>query len=431
MALTEQAAMRQFIELHGNDLRYNHTSGRWLVWKDHYWCVDGTDLAFDWALQLARAIPQPDRDTHKIKFAGAIERAARAQREVATEQSEWDADPWLLGTPDGTVDLRTGELRGGKRSDMISRLTAVTPNENVECPRWLDFLDYAQDGNADMIAFLQRYCGYCLTGFTREEVLLYVYGKPGTGKGTFTKTVVSIMGDYARIVPADMFVNNSPKAEYYRADIAGRRLILASEPEAGSTWSEGFVNEITGSDRLPGRHPAGRPFDYNPTHKAMINGNVIPDLKGVATGLKRRLLLDAFDRIPLVPDERLKDALRDEYPGILRWAITGCLNWEEIGLSPPERIKADVADYFALRDTLARWIAECCDRIPTGTEAPSVLRASYNAWAIKSGERVLSFAQFHEAIKNCSDPTVRQGKTDGKRWVKGIILRVTDRDGPL
>jgi len=166
--------------------------------------------------------------------------------------------------------------RRRRRRDAPSR-----PAEIADCPVWEDFLDYALAGKRENIDFLQRYCGYCCTGVTMEEFPLYLVGQPGTGKGTFTKTFAGVLGNYAQSVPISMFTEAAWHAEYYRATLAGYRLILASEPEKDSFWSEGFVNEVTGSDRLNGRHPAGRPFTFDPTHKLLLQGPVLPDLKGV------------------------------------------------------------------------------------------------------------------------------------------------------
>src|SRR5262249_9745260 len=148
-----------------------------------------------------------------------------------------------------------------KASDLISKSTAIAPSERADCKLWIDFLLYALNGNEEIIEYLQRYSGYCLTGLTRDESLMYLAGKEGTGKGVFTKTIYGIMGDYAGIVPITMFTDPGWRAlEYYRAELVGKRLVLASEPNQDTAWNEGFVNEITGSDRLSGRHPRGKPF---------------------------------------------------------------------------------------------------------------------------------------------------------------------------
>jgi putative DNA primase/helicase len=324
------------------------------------------------------------------------------------------------------VDLKTGILRDGRPEDLISRVTAVTPADAADCPCFLAFLTYALNNNAENIGFFLRYFGYGLTGLTDEEMLLVMWGLPGAGKGTAVKTIRAIMGDYAGVLPVSMFgARQSDKLEYYRARLVGLRLVLASEPEKDAQWSEAFVNEITGSDPVHARHPGGRPFDFDPTHKLAINGNNIPNLKGFGTGIKRRLAILPFERPPERPNKKLKTELRAEYPGILRLMIDGCLAWQDRGLDPPPDVKAAVAEYFARQNVVARWLEECCDLLHTASSRPSELRASYNAWAQKNAEKPMGTVDFHDVIENLgkADPTIRQVTINGYGYVRGIAIK--------
>ena len=411
-------------------MRYNHDGKTWLIWRGHRWRSDMKQRVFAMILLFCRDNLPKNKTYQKIRFAEAIEKAARAQHEVATVQQQWDCDPWLLGTPEGIVDLRTGQTRQGKPEDMISKRAACAPAVTaMDCPRWLEFIDYALEGKAENIAFLKRYLGYGLTGSVREETLLYIVGKLGTGKGTLTKTYESILGDYAQSVPIAMFTDASWRVEYYRATLVGYRVIIAAEPEKNSAWSEGFVNELTGGDKLSGRHPSGRPFDFAPTHKPIIHGNSIPELKNVASGLRRRLLILSFNKAPLVADTTLKDALRPEYAAILRWLIDGCLEWQNSGLNPPDGVREAVEEYFELQDVLGRWIVDCCAQLPTAREKPSILRANYNAWADKNLERRMNTTQFHDAVNHCRLPHVSQVKIQGNQIIKGLALKQGDTGG--
>lgn len=417
--LDEQGALRAFVEAKGEGLRYNHDIKRWYIWADHRWREDRKQRVFSMVLKFCRDLAK-NGPTRKIRFATSVELAARAQPEVSTENSDWNADPWLLGTPGGVVELQTGKLRPGQPGDMISKTAAVTPAKKADCPRWLKFLGEALEGKADNIAFFQRMCGYTLTGLTREESILFIAGKPGTGKGTSTKTLMSIMRDYARAVPSHMFTTSGwHAAEYYRATLMNARLILASEPEKGSTWSDAFVNELTGGDKISGRIPTGQPFEFDPTFKLWFQGEQVPDLKSVATGLKRRIKILPFEIQPAEPDQNLKQALRAEYPGILRWMIDGCLDWQKAGLRPPPDVLSAIDEYFSLQDRMVRWIEDCCDRFPQARTKPSELRTSFNAWADRNGEDRMSFANFHQAIK----PLFKQTKIAGTLYVHGIIVK--------
>jgi putative DNA primase/helicase len=428
-SITEQSVMRTFVVLYADRLRFNHGNKQWLVWQEHYWRPDRKQLAFSWALDLCRSQP-PNQNTQKVRFSAAVETGARAMREVATAQEDWDTDPWLLGTPGGVIDLRSGELRPGRPEDMITLTTGCVPADGADCPRWLEFLHYALNNNEQNICFLQRYSGYSLTGIIEEEFFIFLHGGGGTGKGTVTETVRHVMGDYARALPIEMFTDQRWRAlEYYRAQLAGRRLITASEPARGSIWSENFINEMTGGDTLSGRHPSGRPFDFRPTHKPWISGNYIPNLHGIGTGLKRRLGLLPFDRKPAKPDPKLKAKLRAEGPGILRWMIDGCITWQQVGLCPPPDVVAASAAYFNTQDTFGRWVDECCILDPSLQLEPNQLRTAFNAWARANGEAEMNGNEFAEAIQHFQGAQLRSIRVHGRRFVRGIGLQATKHWG--
>ena len=218
-----------------------------------------------------------------------------------------------------------------------------------------------------------------------------------------------------------MFTDTGWRAlEYYRAKLPGRRVILASEPEKGSTWSDAFVNELTGSDRLSARHPAGKPFDFDPTHELAIHGEQVPELKSVSTGLKRRLGILPFNHVPNEPDPNLKEALKAERPGVLCWMIKGCLEWQKLGLAPPPDVVAAVDQYFARQDALARWIEECCDQWPDYRTQPKDLLQSYNGWADRNFEKRLSYNTLHDALKR---KNFDQSTLHGTNYVHGIAVK--------
>jgi putative DNA primase/helicase len=431
--ITEQEAMRLFINIHHEQLRFNHSSGGWLIWQEHFWKPDERKLAFSWALELCRTLakqvkakdPQKARLViEKVRFSGAVEQGARAMPQVATAQTDWDADPMLLGTPGGVVDLATGILRPGTHADMISRTTSLTPSLMPECPHWIEFLTYAMHDDEQLVRFIQRYFGYCLTGVVIEEVFLFMFGPGGAGKGTMVETIASILGDYASTVPMEVFTGQSwSPTEYYRANMAGQRLVVANEPERGSRWAEAFIKETTGGDMLSGRHPMGRPFRFKPSHKMAMQGNHMPTLKGKSTGMERRLRILPVTRKPVTPDPHLKAKLITEGPGILRWLIEGCLAWQKIGLNPPDAVLAAGSKYFEAQDVFTRWIEDRCILDRYAEHTPSELRASYNAWAKANGEDEMNGNAFAEAIDQFEcEPPITRNKTNGKRLIKGIRI---------
>lgn len=195
-----------FEERFADRLRFSHDRSRWYLWDGTRWSEEVTQLALDYTRHLTRKLnTQGKREFAKATFCEGVEKFARASRVFAMQGKEWDADPHLLNTPNGTVDLRSGELRPAQQSDLITKCTSVGP-QNGAPSMWLEFLKQATEGDAELIEFLRRVCGYCLSGLTYEECLFFVYGTGGNGKGTFTGALFNIAGDYAANASMDTFM---------------------------------------------------------------------------------------------------------------------------------------------------------------------------------------------------------------------------------
>jgi putative DNA primase/helicase len=206
--VTEDSAAVQFVDRHCDALRYCHSTGAWFKWTGVHWQKDQTGRAFQWARELARQLGE-DQDERKRyitnKTAFGVERFAKVDPKVAVTIGYWDSDPWLLGTPGGTVDLQTGELRESSQHDGITKSTAVAPDDTGDCPRWLKFLVETTGNDGELIRFLQQWCGYSLTGITREHALVFVYGPGGNGKSVFLNIVTNILQGYATTAAMDTF----------------------------------------------------------------------------------------------------------------------------------------------------------------------------------------------------------------------------------
>lgn len=223
-----------------------------------FWEKDDTGVAYHWARELARELAEEqDEKTRKITgktaFANGVEKFARFDQRVAVRIDYWDSDPWLLGTPGGTVDLRTGELRASAQQDGITKSTSVAPL-NQPCPRWLQFLNETTGDDRELIRFLQLWLGYCLTGVIREHDLVFVYGDGGNGKGVFLNVTTAILNDYATAAAMDTFTaSHGDKHPTDLAMLRGARMVTASETEAGRAWAEARIKSLTGGDRISAR----------------------------------------------------------------------------------------------------------------------------------------------------------------------------------
>lgn len=156
--ITEDVAARFFVKVYAKRIRYDAENG-WHIWAESRWKASKGDV-----IELIRALCRglsKDRDEKtrerlgKASFINSVERLARTDALVTVASSDWDKDPWLLGTQLGTIDLRTGERRLSKPEDMIKKLTAVSPSESELCPTWLKFLEQATGGDKEVIGFLR------------------------------------------------------------------------------------------------------------------------------------------------------------------------------------------------------------------------------------------------------------------------------------
>lgn len=432
-AFSEDAIGRAFAAEQQGALAFDHSQQVWYLWDRSRWTPDKTGIAFDRAREFVRRASKSNIATEKeqtamgrIAFTRAVEAFARADQRLAVHQGVWDADPWLMGVPAGVVDLRTGIVRKAIPSEWISRQCAVSPAvPSKPCPMWLDFLDQATAGDKETQAFLQRLAGYCLTGDVTEEMLSFLYGPGGNGKGVFVSTVTGILAEYAIAMPMDAFTAEARMPqEYYRAQMAGARLVTASETEAGRTWAESQIKELTGNEApVSARHPYGRPFTYKPQFKLMFVGNHAPRLKGRSQAMERRLRIVPFEHEPTTRDPQLKDKLRAEWPQILRWMLDGCLAWQKERLGTSRAIAIASSAYFEQQDGFGTWLAERCTLDPTGTmqSRPGPLYTDFRAWCQANGVPPPSNAEFAETIVRTKG--LRRVKIKGIPWVKGIGLR--------
>jgi putative DNA primase/helicase len=405
---SDESLAQRFTAQHEHDLRFANQWGRWLRWDGQRWRTDETLEAFDLARAVAREAsaeivsgsPRLAANVASAKTVAAIERLARADRRHAIRSEFWDADPWLLNTPGGTVDLRTGELRPHSRGDLITKITAVAPGG--ECRLWLAFLHRVLRGDEDLIAFVQRMLGYSLTGSIRDHALFFLYGPGANGKGVFVNTFQQIMGDYASIASMETFV--ASKHERHPTDLAmlrGARAVIAQETEEGQRWAEARIKALTGGDPISARFMRQDFFTFQPTFKLLIAGNHKPSLRNVDEAVRRRFNLVPFT-VTIPKDERdpeLAEKLKAEWPGIVAWAIEGCLEWQRIGLAPPAAVLDATDEYLADEDAIGRFLEERCDSTDMLVlEEVQDLFASWREWCTASGEYAGSMRRFSENL---------------------------------
>ena len=302
----------------------------------------------------------------------------------------------------------------------------MAPSESADCPIWLSFLSDFTGSDAEMIRFLQQWCGYCLTGDISEHAFVFLYGGGGNGKSVFLNTVSRITGGYHAIAPMDTFTaTNGDRHPTDLAGLRGARLVAASETEEGKAWAEAKIKSITGGDPVTARFMRQDFFTYRPQFKLTIVGNHKPRIKNVDDAMRRRVNIVPFVRKPERPDPKLEERLQAEWPAILRWMIDGCVDWQKNRLIRPKAVKAETDHYFEDQDMFRHWLDECCAVEPGNhykKTSSANLFATWTAYAKAAGVEPGAQVGFGEKLRNAG---FEPYKTRAERGWTGIELRQT------
>jgi len=440
---TEQGLADIFVTRNADRIRYSPERRRWLVWDGKRWAWDtlGQVRAYlqDEVLRLMTAVKEhieegnTDEAQRLAKFATGAAREpfqrhvlklAEVIPGIPLELTDLDRDPWALNVSNGTIDLRTGELHDHDPHDLISRLAPVEYDPDAECPRWLDFLNRVTDGRDGISGFLQRVIGYALTAITSLQVWFLLFGRGANGKSVFLGTISAMLGDYARTADSTTFLAYNPSS--IRNDVArlrGARMVTAIEAEGEKRLAEVLVKQLTGGDTVSARFLYGEIFEFRPECKLFLAANHKPRITGTDLATWRRIRLIPFT-VTIPEDEQdpdLADKLKEELPGVLAWAVRGCLQWQESGLQPPDEVTAAVQDYRDEQDVLGAFLNECCILGATVEEEHAALYTAYKEWADRSGEKTESARKFALLLEERGIEK-RRG-TGGKTIRVGIALK--------
>jgi putative DNA primase/helicase len=407
-AFTEEALALEFATRHESELRYVASMGKWLRWDGKCWRFDETLLAFDYARKICREFsnqcnkPKLGALLASAKTVAAVERLARADRRLAASADQWDADPWLLNTPSGVIDLQTGARRKHAAEDYMTKITGVAPDAKCPISLWSKVISRAMGGDADLIAYLQRLVGYSLTGSIQEHALAFWYGTGANSKSTILSAIVGVFGNYHRTAPIETFVvQDKHRHPTDLAGLRGARLVTATETEDGRQWAEARIKHLTGGDQVPARFMRQDFFEFVPQFTPIIVGNHKPGLRTVDEAIRRRFQLVPFT-VTIPPKERdpeLGDKLKAEWPGILHWCIEGCLQWQDRGLAPPEAVLAATDAYLKAEDSFSAWLEEECKCDATAWERSTELFANWRRWAEQSGVPYGDTKRFRERLE--------------------------------
>lgn len=381
-----------------------HWSGKaWRKAPEEYVVKEASDLLRgEYLAQLAKTV---DKDEIN-RLARAIREACtrtkvlaalaflRGWPKVLTRAEEWDAEPWALNCDNGTLNLKTDELRQHQSEELITRLVPVAYRPDASCPTW----DYVQShiaaNDEDLVAFKRRAFGYGITGDTSEQCLFIHYGTGANGKSTELTAIQDTLGrDYAQHMPTEtVLTKRQASIPNDVARLKGARFVTAIEAEAGRRLAEALVKQLTGGDRVTARLLYSEYFEFTPTHKLYLAVNHKPVIRGTDHAIWRRIRLIPYT--VTIPDEEqdkhIGERLAAEREGILAWLVRGCLEWQRDGLGMPDAVRRATASYRSEMDVLGEFLDDCC-LIGSRFETPvKALHEAYKTWCEANGDKPIS-----------------------------------------
>jgi len=427
--------------------KYCKVMDKWYLWtksKDHggiQWIEDPKDIVVTEFREFLTTIsrkasrdidltPSKQVSTQILIESSAYIKGALSElktiKSVSTCPVEWDSNLWELNTPKGIVDLTTGFLRERTKDDLGLLYTLVSPL-NEPPVKWLEFLNQACNGDAEMIGFLKRIAGFALTGITTPHSLFFLHGCGGNGKGTFILAIQTILNSYACSVKPRMFIETQQEthlSEY--AVLMSKRLILCEEIKPDARWDKEKMNSITGGNNITANFMRQDYFTFRPRFKVLLAANDKPEFKNPDNSVVRRLHLIPFNHTPKKENHNLERQLEAEYPKILSWMIEGCLEFQEVGLNPPDWISQATKQYIADEDQIQQWIDSRTKSV--GNDGGGQSSRMYESWkmfckesGIESGSQIsFSKKMFKKGFKV-------KNTSNFKRWI-GIDLTDGEMD---
>lgn len=435
---TDQGNARRFVKLHGDKVRYCHPWSSWVIWNNQKWKIDRTGEILQKAKDVPRSIYEEasrlndtERRVALSNYAISCEsvRKLKNMLEMASTEpgisilpEELDQDVWILPVQNGYIDLKTGELKPHDPEKYYIKIAPVIYDPTAKYPQWLKFLEDVFDGNEELIYYIKKVIGYSLSGSTTEEVINILSGMGANGKSTFLNIVQALLGDFAANTPPETLLIKKPGS--INNDIArlrGARFVASEEPDEGCKLAEGLIKQLTGKT-ITARFLHQEYFEFTPHFKVFLATNHKPIIQGTDHAIWRRIRLIPFNVkfCGSRRDKNLADKLKQELPGILNWAIEGCLEWQKEGLSLPEAVEEATKNYQLDMDVLGEFIDTCCEIDGKASIQHKYIEKAHHLWCGSREEEPLSQVMFS---KKLDDRGFSKHRTNKGIFRQGLRLK--------
>ncbi|GMB01862.1 phage/plasmid primase, P4 family [Pelosinus sp. IPA-1] len=414
---TELGSAERLLHQNAGNIRYCPEISSFLLWDGKRWEKNNDGgikrliIKMVKDLHDTRNIPEPEV---QLKWAKSCESRAKLESiaeivkflpDVPLSINEIDKEKYLINCMNGTINLKSGELMPHNKKHNISHLLPYTYkpyNVNADCRQWIKFLCEITNNDLEVMRYLWKLAGLCLSGDTTEHVLNIFYGANGrNGKGVFLEMIQRILGELQCVMPFATFEpKNAGGIPNDVARIAGKRLVIAQESNEGKRLDEAVIKSLTGGDMLTGRFLRAEYFDFFPTHKIILVTNNKPVIKETSNAIWSRIRLIPFEvSFAGREDKKLREKLESELPEILAWMVAGFAEWQSEGLQPPQSIKDACNEYRSEEDVVQTFIDENCYINENCQVGAKELYQTFIKWCEVNGEKPIGKKIFNNRIR--------------------------------
>jgi putative DNA primase/helicase len=368
---------------------------------------------------------------------GIVERDARV----------FDADPELLNTPGGIVDLRTGDVMPHHPMFLMTKLTKGSYRPGYTHADWIQALTAFAD--TDTRDWYQVRVGQAATGYrTPDGVIVFNQGTGENGKTAITSDgMVPALGDYAAPVSTKLVAGNDEHSTE-RAALRGQRLIIGEELTEDRALNVTMIKQIADVASITARYVHRDNFTFIASHSLFINTNYEPLVKETDHGTWRRLVMVVFPFTFRKRHEtldtpshragdpglklRLEKGTTGQHDAIVTWVVDGARRFFELGDFPPPPASVVAASQAWRKKT--DHIQAFWDEELIGEKDWCVLREelleTFNSLLERNGHRPWSQELFHSRFAAHSE-TARHGVEDARPRKIAKLSRPPIQNEPL